>query len=171
MELTIGNICFDDCAAICCRFIKKSLYKRLGFFVPFDESGSYVFSNDKEFLLRAALSQTKNVYVHYIGHNYLAHKGSSTFGSHRQTTIRMCTEHMQIAEKFLQEKTLTRMQRWQLIYWYNDQAARLFAYSILDGKFREAGNIVTKTMRKYHIIWPISFVLTSVRIALKKTFS
>jgi len=168
LDLTISNLCFTDFAAICCRFIKKSFYARIGQYIPFDKNGEYMFSNDKEFLLRASLHNAVNQYIPYLGHNYLAHKDSSTFGENRANTIRMCREHMMLAEKFLASSNLTKQQRYQLIYWYNDQASRLLAYNALEGNGKQFWLVLQETIKKHPLLLPFSFIVTSLRIARKK---
>lgn len=168
MALTLNNICFNDVSVICCRFITAKLYQQLGLYLPFDKHGNYVFSNDKEFLIRAALQQINNIHLNYVGHNYLAHAGSSTFGNNHANIVRMCREHMLIAEKFLAQSDLTKKQRMQLIYWYNDQASRLLVYNALDGKFKPMWQVMQEALCKYNILLPASFVLTSLRLARKK---
>lgn len=167
MDLTIRNICFRDISAICCRFIKRSLYQTLGLYQAFDKHGDYLFSNDKEFLLRASLKNIKQVTIPMIGHNYLAHEGSSTFGGNKNNLLRMFTEHMLIAEKFL-ATPLSPSHRWQLKYWINDQASRLMVYHLLDKNFRSSIIIGGKVWKYNPIIFPISFCLTTFRIVTKK---
>lgn len=169
MGLNFTNVCFDITSAICCRFIKKSLYQKIGVFSPFDVQGKHVFSNDKEFLMRAILHNAKNVFVEHIGHNYLASKDSSTFGNHKQNILRLCYEHMETAENYLKTKSLSTKQRFILTYWYNDQATRLVLYSMLDGDFRKAFAISKDGFNKYNVFWPAAFVYSTCKIIVKKT--
>lgn len=169
MDLNFSNICFDITAAICCRFIKKSLYQQIGTFHPFDAQGKHVFSNDKEFLMRAILHDAKNVFVEHIGHNYLASKESSTFGNHKQNILRLCSEHMETADNYLKTKSLPVRHKLLLMYWYNDQSTRLVLYSVLDGDFRKAFAISKEGLCKYNVFWPAAFVYTTCKIIIKKT--
>lgn len=167
LRLNFYNICFAS-SGICSRFVKKSLYEKIGLFVVADQHGKHIICNDKEFLLRAVLAQAKNVFVPIIGYRYFAHSDSTTFGKNRKNIMRLCEEHMLMAEEFIKNQQLTLSQKLQMIYWYNDQSARLFAYQCLQGDWRKAcGNLFT-ALKKYSFIWPVSFVITSARIAVAR---
>lgn len=170
MELAISNICFDVAAAICCRFVKKSLFQKIGPFQPFDSEGRHMLSNDKDFLLRTVMYSAKNVYVDYVGHNYLASTESSTFGNHRENILRLCREHMEIAERFLTQHPLTDSQQRLFEFWYQDQAARLVLYCLLDGNWRDAACASRKTWKQFRWRWPLSFCLAVSRLVFIKGF-
>lgn len=167
LTLNFANICLAT-SVICCRFIRKSFYDRIGVFEPFDSQGKYMFSNDKEFLLRAVLHDVSNVHVNHLGYNYLASKASSTFGNHKANIHRLCIEHMEIAETYLKNRTLSKKQRFLLMYWYNDQSTRLLLYKVLDGEFKEACSIAKNGMKKYKLFWPSAFIFTTTKIILNK---
>ena len=172
MELTFKNICFDVVSAICCRFIRQSLFQRIGPFIALDSRGKPLLSNDKEFLLRAMIYQVKNVYVNHVGHNYLAHPGSSTFGNQKINILKLCYEHMEIIESHLEtyQHILSTKQKFGLIYWYHDQSTRLILYKLLDLNFRMAFLTTKKSLKKYNIFWVFGFVETTCRIILKRVF-
>ena len=169
MQLNFKNICLDITSAICCRFIRRSLYERIGVFHPYDAAGKHMFSNDKEFLLRVVLANAKEVYVDYIGHNYLAHPQSSTFGNNKANIMRLCQEHMQIVELYLHRKKLSKKQRLLLIYWYNDQSTRLLLYKLLQGDVRAALSTAADGLRKYNLLWPVIFGATFCQIIMKRS--
>ncbi len=168
MRLNFSNICFDITSAICCRFVKKSLYEKIGMFIPFDKNGNHVFSNDKEFLMRAVMHGANNVFVNHMGHNYLASKDSSTFGNHKVNILRLCYEHMEIAEIYLKKNALSRRKQFLLIYWYNDQSTRLVLYKLLDLNFQGAWAVAKEGISKYTWRWPLFFCVTTMKIILKK---
>ena len=168
LALSWKNICFTDTSAICCRFIKKDFYQRIGLYQPFDKNNKAFFSNDKEWLMRAVLHQAKNYYIPYMGHNYLAHAGSMTFGNHRSSILKLCEEHMQIADTYLAKSGLTFLQKMQLHYWYCDQAVRLFVYQLIDGKRAAALATAKLALKRYHFFLPLAVCLTTLRIVRKK---
>ncbi len=172
MQLNFKNICFDVSSAICCRFIRQSLFKRMGPFIPLDQQGQPFLSNDKEFLLRAMYHQVKNIYVDYLGHNYLAHPGSSTFGNHKKNILKLCNEHMDIVEAHLANyaNRLSWRQKFMLRYWYLDQSTRLILYKLLGLNWREAMKESIKSFKKYRLFWPIGFLETFCRIIVKRTY-
>jgi len=172
MELNFRNICYDVSSAICCRFIRKSLFQRIGPFIPLDSKNKPMLSNDKEFLLRAMIHQVKHVYVEHIGHNYLAHAGSSTFGNHKENILKLCYEHIETIESHLKkhQQLLSKKQKIGLVYWYVDQSTRLVLYKLLDFKFSVAFRVMKRGLKKYHIVWIIGSIETSCRIILKRSF-
>ena len=169
MQLNFYNICFDITSAICCRFIKRSLYERIGIFIPFDEKGDQFLTNDKEFLLRAVLNKAKDVFVNHLGHTYLAHKESFSFANNQAISIKHCHEHMQIVNDYLKNKPLSKSQKYLLIAWYHDQAARLVMYKLLEKKFNVAAHIFKNTFKRYPILCPIIFSYTAIKIISKRS--
>ena len=166
--LCFFNICFAA-SAICCRFIRKSLYEEIGKYVPFDATGSPMLSNDKEFLLRAVIHEAKDIFVDHLGYNYLAHKESAGFGEHnKKNIIRLCEEHQDIAESYLKIQNISDKNRLLLRYWYNDQSARLLIYRLLDGNFQLALKVAKDGLKKYHVIWPLAFLCTTSMIITRR---
>jgi len=100
LRLDFYNICYGE-PGICFRFIKKSLYDRIGLYIPFDAKNHQFLTNDKEFLLRAVMNKVCDVFVAHPGYTHVAHEGSFSFGGHRRTFVQHCTEHMTIAEDYL----------------------------------------------------------------------
>lgn len=168
LALNIQNICFGV-SAICSRFIRKSLFDRIGYFDVCDAEGKHIFSNDKAFLLRAMLCKAKNIFVPYVGHYYLSHAGSSTFGNNHQNTIRLCEEHLWIAESFLKQSNLSPLQRFLLHYWHNDQSTRLLLYRLLDAEVVLAKKVAYQALRQYAMIWVLLVPLVISKILLKKS--
>lgn len=167
LRLTIGNVCFAS-SAICCRFIRKSLFETIGLYLESDGRGRNMLSNDKDFLLRAIFHHAKDHFVDQLGYTYMAHPESSTFSNNRTNVMRLCQEHMDTARKFLRIYPLSIYQRCQFWYWYNDQSSRLFVYQLLANDYKSAvANMVT-SLKRYHILLPLSFIVTSLRIAFKK---
>lgn len=167
LNLNFYQICYGA-TAICFRFIKKSLYARIGVYIPFHDDKKQLLTNDKEFLLRAVLHKAKNVHVDYLGYTHVAHAGSYSFGNHRSTFIRHCTEHMAIANQYLAKADLAFKYKVFLMIWYNDQSARLFVTQLLAGKFSDAGKTSWQGMKKFTLLWPVVGVLTVCRMMVKR---
>lgn len=168
LDLNLYNVCFAI-SVICCRFIRKSLYERIGLYIPYNAAGRYVFSNDKEFLMRAILNNAKNIFVDHMGHNYLAHKGSSTFGNNQANIMRLCEEHMETAENYLQKEKLSSKNRFLLRYWYNDNSTRLLLYKLLANDPKAALKTAKEGIQKYNVFWFFAFTYTTAKIISKKS--
>jgi glycosyltransferase involved in cell wall biosynthesis len=169
LHLSFYNICFAA-SAICCRFIKKSFYEQIGPYHLYDHQGLHIHSNDKEFLLRAVIYRAKDIFVEMLGHNYLSHPGSKTFSHNQRMDMRLCQEHMAIAELYLTKSGLQRRQRLLLHYWHNEQCTRLVLYHLLQKELVRAMTISKSGIKKYHFIWAIIFGVTSIKILMKRTF-
>lgn len=167
LTLNFYNVCFAI-SAICCRFIRKSLYERIGYYPTENGAGKHMLCNDKEFLLRAIVAGVKDVFVPMIGHNYFASKDSSTFGNHRQNILDMCDDHIWIAQTYLQRNDLTWQQRIILHYWYTDQITRLVMYGFLDKNLKTVFSNTLHGFKKYNLLWPLAFFSNTVKITLKK---
>lgn len=166
LRLDVYHICFGS-SAVCCRFIKRSSYLRLGLYDCLDGRKEYVYSNDKAFLIKAFLHGVKNIFVPVMGYQYLSHPDSSTFGRNKKNIMRMCAEHMTHAKFFLSANNVNTFNKLLLVYWYNDQSARLLIYSLMNRKMASAYWPVIASALKHPFIWIVSFGITTVRI-LKK---
>lgn len=166
MALTFYNICFAV-SAICSRFIRKSLYQRIGLFIPFDANGRIILANDKEFLIRAMLHGVKDVFIDHLGHTYLAHAESYSFANSRSSKLRHCREHMDIAVAYLKRKELTVNQRLFLFYWYHNQSAKLMLYQLLDRDVFAAMNVAKEGMARYNVLWPLIVGYEALRLGCK----
>jgi len=167
LKLTFKNICFGA-SVICCRFFRKPLLDKLEGFLTMDKHGKHMFSADKELLMRAVLLDAKDVYVDYLGHNYLAHEGSSTFGNNRNNIIKLCQEHMEIAEALLAGENISYDQRATLKSWYYDQALRLTAYQLLEKNLGAAFKIIQQAFSKSPIQWLAALLTTPCRVIAKR---
>jgi len=167
LELNFYNICYGP-TGICFRFIKKSLHDTIGLYISFDEHGQSMLTNDKEFLLRAVLHGVKNIFVNHLGYTHVAHEGSYSFGNHRSTFIRHCTEHLTIATEYSRKSNLTCKQKLFLMMWYNDQSAKLCLFQLLQGEFQRAFKISMQGIRQYKLVWPFMCFVTGVRLVLKR---
>ncbi len=168
MALTCKNICFDVTSAICCRFIRRDLFKRTGLFPLYDQFGKHMFSNDKAMLIQAVLHQAQDVFVPYIGHNYLAHADSSTFGGNHKNILKLCYEHIELARTLLAGKQLSSSQRYLMHYWYNDQLTRLVLFTALDRDFRTSRHLIRHGFSQYPFFWLPAFLFTTVKIIGKR---
>ncbi|OGT52683.1 MAG: hypothetical protein A3E84_02650 [Gammaproteobacteria bacterium RIFCSPHIGHO2_12_FULL_42_13] len=168
LSLSFPSICFGA-SAICCRFIRRSLYARIGHYLPADAAGRHIFSADKEFLLRAVLCQAVNITIDHLGYTYYEHANSATFDGNNYTRLaRICGEHLETAANYLKRADLSQGQRYFLHYWFNDQSTRLLLYSLLTKRFRVAAETAIAGIQKYNLLWPIAFCLTVCKIFIKK---
>lgn len=167
LALTFYNVCFAI-SAVCCRFIRKSVFDRIGLYPTQNGTGQHMLCNDKEFLLRAIVHGVKDVFVPMIGHNYLASKDSSTFGNHHQNILQMCNDHIWIAQQYLQRNDLSWYQRLMLHYWYTDQVTRLVLYGLLDKSPKSIFSNLWHGFKKYTLLWPLAFCANTAKITYKK---
>lgn len=159
LYLSFFNICFAS-SAICCRFIRKSWYDQIGTYLSRDNNGKHIFSNDKEFLLRSVMHGVKDVFIEHVGYRYLAHQGSSTFGSNHKNLVRMCEEHIVLAEMLLQRPNIKWHHRLFLAYWYSDQCVRVMLFKLLEKDVRSAVAAVKKGMSRYYLAWPLMAIVS-----------
>lgn len=168
LSLTYQNICYGS-SVICCRFIKKSFFKKNGMFLSHDQHGKHMFSSDKEWLLRAVNNGVNNIVIDHLGYTYLAHHNSATFGNNRKNIIKLCQEHMETAENYLEKKILSTQKKSFFKLWYNDQSVRLMLYKLLNRDFGEAWNTAKNGIKKFHYHWFIALFTTPYKI-IKKIF-
>lgn len=177
LDLNFYNICFAN-SAICCRFIKKSLFDRIGDFISIIEDGRVSHANDKEFLLRAVIHGAKNYTIPFIGHNYVSHPGSFTFSGNRKMTAKLYVEHCYFVTKLTNQFSLSPEQTKILQHWYYHQSARLAFYRFMISDFHAALTIIKRDLPRHPIQWltqfifaPFDFILRRSSGKIKKIFS
>lgn len=167
LRLNFYNVCFAV-SAICCRFIRKSVYRKLSPILTHADDGFIMLSSDKEFLLRVILSHPKEKFIPMIGHTYLSNPNSSTFGHNKNNILRLCHEHKQIARKFLKEKGVSMREKFLLHYWYTDQTTRLMMYSVIDKDYKTLREQSVDGLKRYPFTWPFTFMFNAIKITLKR---
>lgn len=169
-ELSFWNVVVNARVLLCCRFIKKTLYDRIGLFDTMARDGSQMLSNDMEFMMRAMLAQATCHDEPFLAYTHFAHEDSYSFAGNRKIVRRHCAEHMDMANLYLK-----RVRAWKLKlllrYWYCDQALRYFAYCLLDKKYKAAFECFVAQVVRYNILWLGSLAVTSTRVVLKKLFT
>jgi glycosyltransferase involved in cell wall biosynthesis len=170
LDLNFYNVCFAI-PAMSSRFLKKTLIDKTGLFQPIDPQGKHIFSADREFLLRAIASGATNHIIEQIGHTYFAHPGSATFGKNRLTQMKICLEHMAIAEAYLAKPNLTPQQYSVLRYWYLDQSVRYVLFKLIQFDLGNAWRVAKNGTQKFKIRWPLALLLTPWKIVAQKSLS
>lgn len=168
LALTFDNVCKGE-AAICCRFIKRDVFKTIGTFHTVCGDGKISYSNDKEFLLRAIVHGMKNYTINHLGHNYVSHEDSLTFSGNRKMTVRLYTEHYYYATEYLSLDTLSPKQRALMHFWRYHQSARLAFYHLFHRDFQIAWPIIIKNIRLYPLHWFFSFIWAPFDLLLRRT--
>lgn len=160
-RLTVYDACFNDHIAICCYFIKPSVFERAGLFQPYTENGAILVTNDKDWVIRVALQHISSGFVPFLGYTFRAHEGSMSFSENKDVPIRYCREHQEIALRLLSRQSLSIMERFILLAWYNQQSVRLILLSLLYQKDRlNTLKSAVAAFKKHPINWPFMFVMT-----------
>ena len=167
LDLNFYNVCFAI-PAMSSRFLTKTLINQIGLFQPIDPQGKHIFSADREFLLRAIASGSTNHIVEQVGHTYFAHPGSATFGKNRATQVKICLEHMAIAESYLEKTSLTSQQYAILRYWYLDQSVRYVLFKLMQFDLRNAWQVAKNGTQKFKFRWPVALLVTPWKIVVQK---
>lgn len=94
-KLTLEPIVLGE-PMINARLIRRDCFLRLGGF-----SLDYSLASDRDFLIRAALSTTRQVEIPELTYRYRWHSGSSTMTDGNRLTSRLSSENLAIARKHL----------------------------------------------------------------------
>ncbi len=167
IELNYYNVCFGM-PAMSTRILTRALIEKVGFITPFDSENNHIFSADREFLLRVLAKHCKAIVLSHLGHSYLAHPESATFGKNRQTTIRIFQEHMTIAQTYLAKCGLTKYQKAVLRRWYNDQSVRFLLFKLLDCDFGAVWHTAIRGIKESQLCWLVALFYIPCEIAARK---
>lgn len=137
LEITLSKMCYGI-PALNARFITRKYLQKIGLLKPLSANGKHNYSTDRELLIRAAVFGCNNIFVPHLGHTYLAHSESATFGNNRATQNKILQEHMDYVKSYFSHYTLTIQQKKVLRGWYADQSVRLWVRLCMAGKFWEA---------------------------------
>jgi len=108
------------------RFIRRSTMERVG---PFNEE--YLFAGDREMLIRMKLAGVSTLPVNQIFYRYLGHDGSATLDPRRKNYIDIRREHIAIADKLIDGRTLADDLAGKLHAWKACEYARMAAASLM----------------------------------------
>ncbi len=160
LDLNFYNVCFAH-SAFCCQFIRKKLYDQIGPLTNF-------ITCDKEFLLKAILLGAKNHAINHLGHNYLAHDGSSTFSKKKPNIMKLYEEHMDIAKQLLQSKDLNEEQTKIINRWYLDNQIRFMLRTLFQTNLKKGLMLISDGFHERKIRWVVALFFTSWVILKKK---
>ncbi len=171
LAMTLQNMCFGI-PALDARFIAKRYLEKIGLLEPFDSQGKHNFSTDRELLIRAAVLGCNNVFVPHLGHTYLAHEDSATFGKNRANQNKILQEHMDLVTNYFGRYALKPDQKELLKAWYIEQSVRLFIFSLLAGKIQNAYQVVKQGLRFSASAWTCAlFSVPTLWLTKKVTMS
>lgn len=156
LDMTLHNMLYGI-PALDARFVSKTYLNKIGLLEPFDSQGRHNFSTDRELLIRATVLGCKNIFVPHLGHTYLAHQESATFGKNRKNQNKILQEHMELVINYFERYTLTDEQKALFKGWYVDQSVRLFIFSALAGNFRLAYHVIRNGLRFSAGAWACAF--------------
>lgn len=167
LTLNYENVCFGI-PGMSSRFLAKSLIDKIGMMIAFDEQGKHLYSADRELLLRVATYHPKHIIIDHLGHTYLAHAASATFGNNKTIPLRILQEHMIMATTYLARQDLSHEQRVILKQWYADQSVRLFLHKMVGCDFKSALTIFLNGMKVTKLQWIKKLFSVSYKILKKK---
>lgn len=118
-ELTLGVPAFNA------RFFRRRLFDRLG-----DFDLRFLIASDRDFLIRAALSDTRSATLPRTIYFYRQHEGSRTLNPRRLNARDIAREHAEIAELRLADDALASRDRRRLSGWHAYESAKLAAWGL-----------------------------------------
>ena len=152
LALTVHNMCFGI-PAMSSRFIKRSVYEKVGLLYAFDKNGKHIYSADREMLLRIAIFNYKNMVIDHLGHSYCAHAASATFGNNHTIKMKIFRDHIDTIDRYFAEFELSNENKKILRKWYTHQSVRYFLYLLCGGSFSAAFKIAIEGLKKYKQYW------------------
>lgn len=137
LVITLDNMLFNQ-PLIANRFFSKRFLDKIGSFIENYANHTDFYSNDRELLIRAALCNPNNIIINHIGYNYLQHDNSRTLNQNTATRIRICEEHIFIANYCLSNNQLSKAQKEQVFLWKSIKYTQIFLQSILLKRYKKS---------------------------------
>lgn len=132
------------------RFIKKSLYARLGGYPEI-----YRISNDLDFLLRASFLRPNSRVLPRICYTYLSHALSQTISGRHDAILVTSRDNAALAESHLQHPGLGPEERSALIELHGRSSARLAWDALRRGDWTTSAKLVGVALG-HNPLWPAS---------------
>lgn len=104
-ELTLSNVL--QIPLTNARFIKKSLFKELGYFnIGGPTRSEYITSSDYEFMIKLALKKPRSITLDFIGYNFLVHENSLTSANNWEKKLKIKHENIQTCYNLLKNEKI-----------------------------------------------------------------
>jgi glycosyltransferase involved in cell wall biosynthesis len=150
LEFTLRNVLSHPLT--CARFIKRSVYQRLGSHDP-----AYRFA-DFEFLVRICLAGVKSRVAPRLAYTYRRHPGSDTLSGNPEMVFAMMRDSIRIASRYLADRARSAADRRALLKTHGWASAR---YALMLFKRRDpraALSVILEAMR-LNGTWPLQVPL------------
>jgi glycosyltransferase involved in cell wall biosynthesis len=134
------------------RFIRKSLYERLGGYVE-----TYRVSNDLDFLLRLCFLRPKSKVLSRVCYTYVGHPDSRTISGRPEAVLVTSIDNAALAESFLAKSGLSRADRRALVELHGRSSARLAWNAMQRGDWGKSAKLVGGALVQ-NPLWPASVI-------------
>ena len=135
-ELVLGAPCFNT------RFFQKNIFQKIGKF-----NLSYHYAADRDFLLRAAISEIATKTIDRVTYVFQSHENSRTINNSFINQISISKEHSQIAEDLLTKLTPKHHHGKFLRAWIGFEYLRQLAWNLKSGNWAECYHILVDAFR------------------------
>lgn len=136
--LSLANL-FDDVPLLTARFCHRSVYAEIG-----NLDMHFPHSNDREFLIRAALSGIKEASLDTIVSELRQHEGSQTMNCRRRWVPSYLADNPQIADMWLDRPGLPAATKTAFRNWRAREVLRLIVYQLRSGQWDAAASSFTR---------------------------
>ncbi len=165
LQITLHNMIFE-LPAINARFFHKDIFKQFGKFNPTLADGSYNMTNDREFLIKLALSDVQSEIIPDVFYNYLSHDHSLTFSMKNQFRTRH--EHINLANHFLAAYHLPTAQQAIFKAWIAKDTIYLFLMYLLKKLPKQAFKNMKQGLKAYGYRWFCKLISVATTGVCKK---
>jgi glycosyltransferase involved in cell wall biosynthesis len=147
LALTLRNLTFGV-PVINARFFRRALIERVGAM-----DLRYAIAADREWLLRVAMKQPREVILDRTVIAYRDHADSLTLRAHVPAAVRYRAEHLDIAERYL--PTLAGEDARLFRAWHREESAMLALGLALEGRLADACSAGARGWRR-SAAWPLA---------------
>jgi len=150
VELSFRNITVGV-PIINARFFRKRVYAQIGLY-----DTRYRIAADRDFLLRAALAGVKSTHLGCLVYHYRQHPGSLTLNRLNVQRMKILSEHLGMAERYLQTDGVSSEARRYCRLWHARAATEGVVLALRKMRYLEAVRYGMRGWR-YDLWWPIAF--------------
>jgi len=148
ISLNMNNVLFKH---VLNHFYRKNIFQQHGLLTPLYYDGTVFISNDREFLIRLALNNLKNLVIEKILYKMTFHKASFT-GS-RAHIVKIREEHIGIADHYIGLNNLSEYKIRKLIDFKSHNLSLLLVWYFYKLDFSEFFHIFNKGFKLKGFLW------------------
>ncbi len=154
IQLNLNNILFKH---VLNHFYNRKIFENYGTYEPLYYDDTIFYSNDREFMIRLALSNEKNFVIEKVLYRMTTHENSHT--GNRKNIEKIRYEHIGIADKYLSQENLSLYKKKKLIDFKSHNLTLLLVYYFYKTDLKKFLHIFRQGYQLKKLYWILDIII------------